>query len=69
MYQSQPRQLGIFLPFGGTLEQTNRWVRLAQLVPWAVMVGQRLTIKPQARSEVLCNFMVSFQLVFGRELS
>ena len=36
MYQSQPGQLEFLLPFGGTLDPTNRWVRLAQRVPWAV---------------------------------
>lgn len=24
-----------FLPFGGKLDQQNRWVQLAQLIPWA----------------------------------
>lgn len=24
-----------FLPFGGKLDEKNRWVQLAQLVPWA----------------------------------
>jgi len=36
MYQSQPGQLEFLLPFGGTLDPTNRWVRLAQRVPWEV---------------------------------
>ena len=36
MYQSQLGQLEFLLPFGGTLDPTNRWVRLAQRVPWGV---------------------------------
>lgn len=29
-----------FLPFGGKLNKENRWVRLAQLVPWAYAEGK-----------------------------
>ncbi len=36
MYQSQLGQLKFLLPFGGILDPTNIWVRLAQLVPWGV---------------------------------
>lgn len=36
MYQCQAGQSEFLLPFGGTLDPTNRWVRLAQVVPWAV---------------------------------
>jgi transposase, IS5 family len=36
MYQCQAGQSEFLLPFGGTLDPANRWVRLAQVVPWAV---------------------------------
>lgn len=36
MYQCQAGQSEFLLPFGGKLDPTNRWVRLAQVVPWAV---------------------------------
>ena len=36
MYHSQPGQVSFLLPFGGHLDRSNRWVRLAALVPWAV---------------------------------
>ena len=34
--QSQSGQLEFLLPFGGHLDESNRWVRLAKLVPWEV---------------------------------
>jgi transposase, IS5 family len=36
MYESQSGQLEFLLPFGGQLDESNRWVRLAKLVPWEV---------------------------------
>ena len=36
MYRSQSGQLEFLLPFGGHLDESNRWVRLAKLVPWDV---------------------------------
>ena len=34
---SQPEFPDFYLPFGGKLDSKNRWVRLAQLVPWDVV--------------------------------
>ncbi|RYL87811.1 IS5/IS1182 family transposase, partial [Sporolactobacillus sp. THM19-2] len=38
MYRYQEQQLimpeDFFLPFGGTLNKDNRWVQLAQIIPW-----------------------------------
>lgn len=38
MYRYTENQLifpeDFFLPFSGTLNKENRWVRLAQLIPW-----------------------------------
>ncbi len=25
---------GFFLPFGGKLDKSNRWVKLAEIIPW-----------------------------------
>lgn len=36
-YREDQDQLGIsefFLPFGGKLKKTNRWVRMAEIMPW-----------------------------------
>ncbi len=35
MYPHDEKQLEFFLPFGGKLDQNNRWVKLARLIPWA----------------------------------
>ena len=35
MYTHDEKQLEFFLPFGGKLNPNNRWVKLAELVPWA----------------------------------
>jgi transposase, IS5 family len=35
MYPHAENQLEFFLPFGGTLNPDNRWVKLAELIPWA----------------------------------
>ena len=38
MYKSSEKQIMIsddfFLPFGGKLNRKNRWVKLAELIPW-----------------------------------
>ena len=38
MYRPTERQIllpdDFFLPFGGKLNQENRWVKLAQMIPW-----------------------------------
>jgi transposase, IS5 family len=38
MYKSNEKQIMIpddfFLPFGGKLDKENRWVKLAELIPW-----------------------------------
>lgn len=34
MYPHAEDQLEFFLPFGGKLDQDNRWVKLAKLIPW-----------------------------------
>ncbi|MEC2342396.1 IS5/IS1182 family transposase, partial [Weizmannia sp. CD-2023] len=38
MYKKTEHQLtfveDFFLPFGGKLNKENRWVRLAELIPW-----------------------------------
>ena len=38
MYRPAERQILLpdefFLPFGGKLNQENRWVKLAQMIPW-----------------------------------
>ena len=34
MYQKQARQISFILPFGGKLNPDNRWVQLADLLPW-----------------------------------
>ena len=31
-----------FLPFGGTLRRDNRWVRLADMIPWGPTSNQRM---------------------------
>lgn len=36
MYQFQAGQQEFVLPFGGHLDESNRWVRLARVVPWEV---------------------------------
>ena len=36
-YKDERNQLGIdefFLPFGGKLNKDNRWVRMAEIMPW-----------------------------------
>ena len=36
-YKDDRNQLGIdefFLPFGGKLNKNNRWVRMAEIMPW-----------------------------------
>ncbi len=35
MYPHDEKQLEFFLPFGGKLDPNNRWVKLAELIPWA----------------------------------
>ncbi|MFX3618518.1 MAG: IS5/IS1182 family transposase, partial [Sporolactobacillus sp.] len=38
MYKYQEHQMilpeDFFLPFGGTLNKEDRWVKLAQIIPW-----------------------------------
>jgi IS5 family transposase len=38
MYRTEDKQQlafkDFYLPFGGKLNPTNRWVQLAQLIPW-----------------------------------
>ena len=34
MYPHDENQLEFFLPFGGKLDPNNRWVKLAELIPW-----------------------------------
>ncbi len=33
-------QTSFLMPFGGDFDEKNRWVRMARLVPWAVVEGQ-----------------------------
>lgn len=35
MYPHDEKQLEFFLPFGGKLDPNNRWIKLAELIPWA----------------------------------
>lgn len=35
MYPHTEKQLEFFLPFGGQLNPDNRWVKLAEMIPWA----------------------------------
>jgi len=38
MYQNDPKQtefIDFYMPFGGKLSATNRWVKLARMIPWA----------------------------------
>ena len=35
MYPHDEKQLEFFLPFGGKLDPNNRWVKLAELIPWS----------------------------------
>lgn len=34
---NQPEFLDFYLPFGGKLQTTNRWVKLAAMMPWSVV--------------------------------
>ena len=38
--QTNSEQTSFLMPFGGDLDESNRWVRLARLVPWAVVEEQ-----------------------------
>ncbi len=49
MYRSTERQMllpdDFFLPFGGKLNKENRWVKLAEMIPWWIVeehYGERL---------------------------
>ena len=34
---NQPEFVDFYLPFGGKLSASNRWVKLAQVIPWDVV--------------------------------
>jgi len=38
--QTNSEQTSFLMPFGGDLDERNRWVRMARLVPWAVVEEQ-----------------------------
>jgi hypothetical protein len=69
MYRTEDKQQlafkDFYLPFGGKLNPTNRWVQLAQLIPWEDLeeeyaAGFAIAFKERPRSSAAIRRRVRY---------
>jgi hypothetical protein len=66
MYRREPRHqlsfIDFFLPFGGKLSGDNRWIKLAELLPWAELWSLDKKLNRRGREHrFFSNFCITWE--------
>lgn len=71
MYRKEnPDQLVIedfFLPFGGKLQTDNRWVKMAEVMPWELIETIYLKSIDEEKGRCACSARLAYGAIFIKE--
>ena len=69
-YKDDRDQLGIddfFLPFGGKLKKDNRWVRMAEIMPWDYIEEVYLESMSQETGRSAFSARIAYGAIYVKE--